>query len=250
MRKITIRKESIIILLLLFFLIAIFLQLKYTVLAYPIILFFYLVYRQRIVKDIPFLFVMIYMLLSIGMSFIYNETFLVLMDSKIFFILFLYYISYLMGSRNVIRDHTLVKPVVIISVVLLLSSIFYKFGIEFVNRADIGGMIVVLLPLYLYLYIGKKINQKILFILIGVGLISLIILGGRTSLFSYLSGIILISLYYKKLNLNLNKIFLGIALLLAIILVIVVIVQRGGGDAFIGDQARYLAAFIFVNIFL
>jgi hypothetical protein len=84
--------------------------------------------------------------------------------------------------------------------------------------------------------------------LVGVSLISLILLGGRTSLFSYLIGLFLISLNYKKFKLNINKSLLGIILLIAIILVIIVIFQRGGGGGFVGDQARYLALFIFVNI--
>lgn len=223
---------------------------KFLPLSLIFILSTYLFYNKKILKNI-FLVYFLYLLLILIYSFIHNHNLkLILMDSKILFIMILFYFSYIMSYKRIIKvNKKLITSLYILLILLYIFGMLGMYGIRFGNRDDFGNAIVILDIFFIYVYSIMLIPRKRIIFILLTSILILFYLQGRTALIAFVFMLGLLFLYKQKLQIKINKTILFTIISFSFILGAIVFLNRAGlDDEGLKHEARYLAYFIFIDI--
>ncbi len=233
-----------------FYLIIYILKWKYLLFLFPLFIFLYILSTLKVAKLTPFLALYGYLTINLIYSFFHNDVNVILMDSKIYILILLFYISYILTFKEIFKLKHFSKAVYIVSILIsclgiISTMIVNRFG----NRGDFGNALVLLLPLIIYFYNKGLLSIKKLVIVISINFFSLGIMKGRTALIAYMLVFFFIYFYRRKLRLNINKKLIIILGIIGFIIALQVFLFRAGpNNESLKKEARYFAYFIFVNI--
>ncbi len=226
------------------------LHVKFFFILLPIAILIYILISLKLSNIKLFIFFYLYMTFILISSFLYNDLTILLMDSKFYIMILIFYIFYILSYKRILKIDDFLNAVSILIVLIGIFGILSIYsGVRFGNRGDFGNALVILLPILLYFNINNKITKKEFYLFIILNLIVLVILQGRTALIAYVFSISLIYIYRKKLNLHISKNIMYILFILSFLAAFKIFMYRAGvNNENLEHEARYLAYFIFIEI--
>jgi hypothetical protein len=184
---------------------------------------------------------------------------IVMMDAKILFILFSFYLGYRCCLALKLNWVDFLRAIYKFHIILCFYALFSNvgFGILPGNRGDLGAIIVLSFPHVFMAFRRKMLSNLQFFSLMAFALLALMVLGGRTALITFVLVFIFLIYYDTKqsdlLRLHKVKIRHAFYCMLSIVSVVgmySVFISRlgGGGVTALENEARYIAYWILLNI--